>query len=524
MKKAVLGAIAGWTMMVMPVYSEAIPFIFRGFLTDHDVPAKGIYDLTFTLFKTADGDTRIGASTVVRISDITNGIVGVKIDFDRQAFDGRARWLEIGVRPGPAAGDYSRFTPRRVILPPQNGSPSATLASNPTAATDGITNTAAPGDRLFGATVRTDRQNWVKTGNTEIGTTSTADRWHRSVNRTPPAARYYHTAVWTGVEMIVWGGSGDSEFMDTGGRYNPADDNWSSVSTTNRPVGRYLHSAVWTGKEMIVWGGLGRQGYLNDGGCYDPSKNTWVPVSLEGAPTSRCRHTAVWTGSEMIVWGGGNDDMSFNTGARYNPRLNSWSPITTNGAPIAREGHSAVWTGAEMIVWSGGGANYWKDGGRYDVAANTWKSMALSDAPDRRWEHVAVWTGSEMIVWGGFNGGYVNGGGRYNPTSNRWMKLASVEADYPSTYRTAVWTGNKMIAWGGSLFDIDRISSEGAIYRPNSNSWVPINANNPPSRRDHYTAIWTGAEMIVWGGMNMGPHDDTLIYTPAHALRLYQRE
>ena len=45
-----------------------------------------------------------------------------------------------------------------------------------------------------------------------------------------------HTAVWTGSEMIVWGGfdSGTS-YLNTGGRYNPSTDSWTATSTTNAP-------------------------------------------------------------------------------------------------------------------------------------------------------------------------------------------------------------------------------------------------------------------------------------------------
>ena len=56
--------------------------------------------------------------------------------------------------------------------------------------------------------------------------------------------------------MIVWGGT-DDNFVDlnTGGRYNPGTDSWTATSTTNAPTGRSGHTAVWTGSEMIVWGG-----------------------------------------------------------------------------------------------------------------------------------------------------------------------------------------------------------------------------------------------------------------------------
>ena len=61
---------------------------------------------------------------------------------------------------------------------------------------------------------------------------------------------------------------------------------------------------MWTGSEMIVWGGYNGSGYLNDGGRYNPAANSWTAVTTTGAPAARAYHTAVWTGSEMIVWGG----------------------------------------------------------------------------------------------------------------------------------------------------------------------------------------------------------------------------
>ena len=57
--------------------------------------------------------------------------------------------------------------------------------------------------------------------------------------------------------MIVWGGFTFSSQTETGGRYNPSADSWTATSTTNAPVKRWDHAAVWTGNEMIVWGGYG---------------------------------------------------------------------------------------------------------------------------------------------------------------------------------------------------------------------------------------------------------------------------
>ena len=218
--------------------------------------------------------------------------------------------------------------------------------------------------------------------------------------------------MWTGNEMIVWGGfnpaSGET---NTGGRYNPSTDSWTPTSTTNAPSGRNLHTAVWTGSEMIVWGGLAD----NSGGRYNPVTDNWVSTSTINAPIARAGHTAVWSGSEMIVWGGFDPTggPSFNTGGKYRPATDSWTPTSTTNAPSARTYHTAVWTGSEMTIWGGGSVS----GGRYDPTTDGWAPTSTINAPSARTYHTAVWTGSEMIVWGGVGNGfpfpYFNTGGRY---------------------------------------------------------------------------------------------------------------
>jgi hypothetical protein len=77
--------------------------------------------------------------------------------------------------------------------------------------------------------------------------------------------------------MIVWGGTGPTPRMD--------------------------HTTVWTGKEMIIWGGMDDNFvHLQDIHSYDPYKNEWR--LLNSTNNSRALHTAVWSGLEVIVWGG----------------------------------------------------------------------------------------------------------------------------------------------------------------------------------------------------------------------------
>jgi N-acetylneuraminic acid mutarotase len=221
-----------------------------------------------------------------------------------------------------------------------------------------------------------------------------------------PAARADHTAVWTGSEMIVWGGvDGVSEhFFNDGGRYNPSTDSWTATSLTNAPDGRILHTAVWTGSEMIVWGGVNPSAYLSTGGRYNPGTDSWIRTSTTNAPAGRQAHTAVWTGSEMIVWGGLSNSGDLNTGGRYNFAGDSWTATSTTGAPAARDSHTAVWTGSEMIVWGGftyGSPFYLNTGGRYNPSSDSWTVTNTAGAPSARDSHTAIWAGSQMIVWGG---------------------------------------------------------------------------------------------------------------------------
>ncbi len=336
------------------------------------------------------------------------------------------------------------------------------------------------------------------------------DSWTDTSTNNAPIGRSFHTAVWTGAEMIVWGGSNIPNYSNTGGRYNPSTDSWTATSTTNAPSSRESHSAVWTGSEMIVWGGLDENSVsLNTGGRYNPSSDTWNATSTTDAPEGRAGHTAVWTGSEMIIWGGSPSVNAYsNTGGKYDPDTDSWTATSTTNAPRRRTDHTAVWTGSEMIVWGGAGSGILRTGGRYNPRADTWMALATYHAPVRRVGHTAVWTGSEMIVWGGTPDAFdvtIRSGGIYNPGSNSWRKTSTHHAPASRFGHTAVWTGSEMIVWGGNSLSYPHgyhTFNTGGRYNPQTDSWTATRTTNAPTARSLHTAVWTESEMIVWGGEN----------------------
>ena len=263
--------------------------------------------------------------------------------------------------------------------------------------------------------------------------------------------------------MIVWGGAGPSlrfngpgpqETKNNGGRYNPARDLWSSIETNEAPVARTSHTALWTGHEMIVWGGttnpslqFSASSLLNSGGRYDPDLNAWTSMASSGAPTARFQHSAAWTGDEMIVWGGigltttnvPTQPAVLNTGARYFPNLNAWIVASTNGAPSSFYTKlPAVWTGKEIILGRG----------RYNPSTDSWLPVNANGAPPAVPGFSAVWTGGEMIVWGG---AYNNpAGGRYSADTDAWTGITVEGMPTPRSGHTAVWTGNGMLIFGGT--------------------------------------------------------------------------
>lgn len=339
------------------------------------------------------------------------------------------------------------------------------------------------------------------------GTYTTTDIWLTLATLNAPSARENGMAVWTGTEMIVWGGDDSTQYLNTGGRFNPTTNTWTATSTgANVPVAQFESAFVWTGTEMIIWSG---QQLLTDGSRYNPTTDSWTAMTTVNAPVARHSPATVWTGTEMIVWGGTDGSQSLNSGGRYNPTTDTWVALPTVGAPppAAFENHNvaAVWTGTEMLVWGGDGGvstGFVNTGGRYNPSTNSWTPIPTAGAPSARKNFTPIWTGTELIIWGGYNGVTYSDGARFNPSTNSWTPMSQTNGPDPKDTYAGVWTGTKMIVWGGSSGGAGpgTNSNTGWEYDPASDTWTAISQVNAPSPRWGPTAVWTGNQMIVWGG------------------------
>jgi hypothetical protein len=206
--------------------------------------------------------------------------------------------------------------------------------------------------------------------------------------------------------IYLWGGGHD---IVTGGIYDVTRNQWLPIPETGAPSARWEHSVVWTGSELIVWGGLGTpEATPNDGGVFNPESRSWRPTSLLNAAARRHGHIGVWTGSRMLIWGGYDLFGRFPVGgALYDPSADTWQPMTNVNEPHSIYQGIRVWTGTELIAMVGPflyGSSNPLEGGIYRPGSDTWLSIDQDLAPDGFYPQHASWDGCRMLLIGGNNG------------------------------------------------------------------------------------------------------------------------
>lgn len=106
--------------------------------------------------------------------------------------------------------------------------------------------------------------------------------------------------------MFVWGGyDGSIPFLNTGGYYNPSTNSWTSTTQISAPSNRDVPTFVWTGSEVLVWGGFnydGTEHFLNTGGRYRFA-STFIPTAtLTPTPTRMPTLTQTLTSPAPSQW------------------------------------------------------------------------------------------------------------------------------------------------------------------------------------------------------------------------------
>jgi hypothetical protein len=220
------------------------------------------------------------------------------------------------------------------------------------------------------------------------------------------------------------------------------------------------------------------------------------------------------------------------------PRQGEWSLLSSIGAPTARRFHSANW--AEVhdgplnisgpIVFGGcAGIDVacraiQNDAKIYDTANNVWTSLPDSLMP--RFRHSSVWSDNAMIVFGGLvkdpsrpgqvtaiNSGEILRAAA-SPTGGVNWTWSELKPKLPNEFAArfdhkSIWTGKSLIVWGGcASLRIGRCADplmDGLVYTPDysdptKDQWTYIAAPSALVPREGASVVWTGRQLLVWGG------------------------
>jgi hypothetical protein len=115
-------------------------FTYQARLTDGAAPASGAHQFQFRLFTAVTGGTQVGTSLSGLVVTVNEGLFTVTLDFGSAAFDGAARYLEVGVRPNGSASPYTILSPRQEVTatPYSTRSGASVTADTATIAADSV--------------------------------------------------------------------------------------------------------------------------------------------------------------------------------------------------------------------------------------------------------------------------------------------------------------------------------------------------------------------------------------------------
>lgn len=282
------------------------------------------------------------------------------------------------------------------------------------------------------------------------------------------------------------------------------------------------HDVLWTGDEMIVWGGSDRDSrpVLTDGAAYDPETATWR--MLAPAPFDSPLHTrAVWAGEAMIV-------VSAEGVFGYTPDVDEWTRLGDGRRPLFERGF-ILWDGKQVIMWTGEGV------GLFSLFDNQWHD--LPDVPvgfPEPYRGALINDGSLTAI-GNPDARCIGRRIFQAHTFDRWTEVPAPDlatevfsdCSYPN--QTAV-LGSDLVVWdneshptlrwdGTTWFEVDTIPlggmegpqgpvrlgndrflvpqwRAGAIFDGATNQWTAVTL---PGMGITHDMVWTGTEVLMWG-------------------------
>lgn len=341
--------------------------------------------------------------------------------------------------------------------------------------------------------------------------------WEELANGIPtPQSALETGAVLAGQDVFFFGGflgesPGDvlsiaAEYpLERPWAYSTTTGSWRELSPVDQPDPRKAPLLVWTGTEVIVWGGQMLGWVIHEpvaGGLYNPQFDAWRLMS-PGDRAPGGDSIAVWSGEEMFVWSPPQPARNDPPFAAYNPQTDIWRPILAPDAPEDGLSGAVRWN-QELLFHGRSGVR------RYDLMSGTWRAAATENSP---FENVTPLADPVVTASGDALYMLVDSDlGRYEPARDAWERIEVPDEHRSALARsgTAIFTGSVVVFLPqsrelGNYDPIERSSPIiGVVYDPSSHRWWNTPSLDAPLRDVTRTYTWTGSELVVWGGNEPG--------------------
>jgi len=301
----------------------------------------------------------------------------------------------------------------------------------------------------------------------------------------PLSPREAAASVWTGTEVIIWGGRvGDTALLD-GAAYNPSTDTWRPIAPNS--WGHPAAHAVWTGTEMVVLA-------KNGGAAYDPATDTWRDLPRQDGGGGFI--APVWTGDHLLgvsldIGAADAVGVSVSTLQAAGGQWLQGPSIDVGGSAFAgTSDYQVVWTGNEAIVWDGA-----RHGWAYNPSRGSWRALPELATPDGRVTVQSIpvaWQGS-MLVLSQSLGGPDGVGIGLERWTERWDDLGGLDAHAIDAHAAAVSASDQVL--------VLPVEGRPVAVHPIDGTWTPLDDAPIPDGADRAN-VWTGDDVVVWGGID----------------------
>jgi hypothetical protein len=362
----------------------------------------------------------------------------------------------------------------------------------------------------------------------------------------PIIARSLPASVWTGTEVVVVGGqAGNGKALRDGAAYNPATDTWRRLpdAPVDVPPGA---TATWTGREVVIVSARDEDlaetlagihsTSLPDPIALDPVGGTWrhLPDTddwvLAGAALDGTLVTLVQRDAALFV--AAYDESG---GWRDIARLDAWDPhvIKVREFDALAAGGRVVFVSREWIALRGKPATI-----GFAVDPTTWTTSPIAGPPFEGLTPIvkanAALTDSGALVLLATTPDdrhrYSHVAATYDLTSSTWRSTKPlgrypVESEFFTGLGTAGVDGHVVVLGGinsPSVIDKRKAGSLRSAYDVAEDRWHRLPAPGIDLERIGHSVVWTGRELVVWGGLHHRTGTSNRGDTPASDGAVYR--